>query len=213
MRLQAIGFLLASASLACGSLLGLPDDPKVLTDLPKPDASAQRDAAPDASVDAAIVSPACQLPNLLTNGGFENGTAAWEVNASVATLENSDIARTGKQSALACAKYTGSEDLSQQFMQATMPTYARVWVRAVPGKPAPQDTGMRVGGGLEQQSGALTEKWVCLETLGMPDDASIRSDITISWGSSAGKACVAVDDAVVYAIPTGGIPDVCKCPQ
>jgi hypothetical protein len=212
MRLQPMGFLLTSALLACGSLLGLPDDPKVQTDASKPDAGMQQDAARDASADA-VVSPTCQLPNLLTNGGFENGTAAWEVSTSVASLENSDIARTGKQSALACAKYTGSEDLSQQFTNASVPTYARVWVRAVPGKPVPQDTGVRIGGGLEQQSGALNEKWVCLETLGMPDDASSRTDITVSWGSNAGKACVAVDDAVVYAIPTGGIPDVCKCPQ
>jgi hypothetical protein len=105
-----------------------------------------------------------------------------------------------------------SAELVQYFGPVPASTYAHVWVRAVPGKLAPEEAALSLGGGMEQGSGSLNEQWICLESLALQSDASSRSDITVSWRNLTGLACIAVDDAVVYAIPPGGIPDVCKCP-
>jgi hypothetical protein len=132
MKYQAAALLVGLGLVACSfgvSLEGAFGGPNVSVvndagdaGLPSTDAGLA-DSATDGSAPEA--GPACPIPNLFANGGFEQGLSSW---SGTGAMVRTDSARSGTSGVRMCADPT---KLSQNFPN-TLPAvqyYHRLWIR------------------------------------------------------------------------------------
>jgi hypothetical protein len=149
--------------------------------------------------------------NLLINGGFEEGCAAWGTNSPLGTAQADTTARSGTGSCRLC--YAGGADASAGAnanlaqtvafaLHAPAHPFGTLWVRAPPSGPTPVNVYARVtvgqddGGLLDCLSAGhvpLGDTWqridpTCTDAL---DGTSLTLDVVADDG------CVLVDDATL----------------
>jgi hypothetical protein len=166
------------------------------------------DAAPDAFDSGPRV---CSLPNLLTNGNFEQGVLApWSsagFNSSAISV-NATSARTGSFG-LSLARSGG--DSSNRVYQPNLPIgsgyYARAYIKA-----NVSTTTILLGlGDRTVNVPADNTRFRCAELTGVTTSAGNNSLTVINMWNDGGSYNLSVDDAVMFAIPVGAVPPECTC--
>ncbi len=182
------------------------------------DAAASWDALPDAAEDAADsrTETVCPLPNLLTNGSFEEGLIGWRFNGVPSVVS---VAHTGARALQLCPEPGNQAAFAGQDLDETGFTVprARVWLRSAPGLPAPTSATLACTlptfeRDIEPVLTSITETWSCAEALF--EAGSYIGFLVTQYDQRMPPdgACMLVDDAELFATDGGAIPEACRCP-
>jgi hypothetical protein len=215
-----VGALLACSSFRASPAAEQPDDSS-----PKDSAASQIDGAPrsdggaSARSDSGSLNGRCPLPNLLQNGDFENGPDPWDTNGGVASLVPRQDAGGATMQICSTAGYFALKQ--NKTVTAGKPVFGRVWLYSKDtSKLSEVDNSVKFGKNgkavpLKFQRLNYNE-WTCF---GGPaswnPDAGDMTEYYIGATNipvDGGNACISVDNAELFIVPDGGVPDECRCP-
>jgi hypothetical protein len=182
---------------------------------------------PDAPIEVADAAPdspnvlKCPLPNLLSNGDFENGTVNWMGSSETTQLVSTTTSHSGRTAAKFCTTAGGNYfDLQQSDLgiAANTSVQLRMWVRNADPL-APKLAGFYVAaldGAYKPTtiaSGVPTDaNWRCLEGAYQGEIQRFLISGQHVPQDGGAETCVIVDDVELVKVQGGGVPPACRCP-
>jgi hypothetical protein len=158
----------------------------------------------------------CPYPNLIGNGGFEDGLTSWASAGPTTPFDSiSGAHRSGGFGLRMCSVkgFSMSSFSARNTQNLPVANYhARAWVRAsvaVTGS-LPASLGLSYAFQVAPQSiGPVTSAWHCGEV----DRSDHVQVIEVSSVSGLEVGCLDIDDVEVFEVPVGDtLPAACRCP-